>query len=54
VRSLFIDEKISKKERRIIPLLVDQESVLWIPGVKLSDRARVTDRTEKVLRAEII
>jgi len=54
VKSLFIDEKIPGKERERIPLLVDQESVLWIPGVKLSDRARVTNRTEKVLRAEII
>ena len=54
VKSFFIDEKIPGKERGRIPLLVDQESVLWIPGVKLSDRARVTNRTEKVLRAEII
>ncbi len=54
VKSLFIDEKVPRNERGKIPLLVDQESVLWIPGVRLSDRAKVTNRTEKVLRAEII
>jgi len=54
VKSIFIDKKIPRSKRREIPLLVDQNAVLWIPGIQLSDRARVTDTTEKILRAEII
>ncbi|MBN2516843.1 MAG: tRNA lysidine(34) synthetase TilS [Deltaproteobacteria bacterium] len=54
VKSIFIDKKIPRSKRGKTPLLVDQISVLWIPGIKLSDRVRVTDATKTVLRAEII
>jgi tRNA(Ile)-lysidine synthase len=54
VKSIFIDKKIPRGNRGKIPLLVDQNSVLWIPEIQLSDRARVTDTTKTVLRAEII
>jgi tRNA(Ile)-lysidine synthase len=54
IKSIFIDKKIPRSKRGTIPLLVDQNSVLWIPGIQLSDRARVTDSTKTVLKAEII
>ncbi|MDD5722723.1 MAG: tRNA lysidine(34) synthetase TilS [Syntrophales bacterium] len=54
VAALLIDEKVPKARRRSIPLLADRSSVLWVPGVRLSDRAKVTDTTEKVVKAEII
>lgn len=54
IKSIFIDKKIPRSERGKIPLLVDQNSVLWIPGIQLSDKVRVTDVTNTVLRAEMI
>jgi tRNA(Ile)-lysidine synthase len=54
VAALLMDEKIPKGKRRSIPLLVDRTSVLWVPGVRLSDRVKMTDMTEKVVKAEII
>lgn len=54
IHTLFIDEKIPKPRRRSISLLADQKSVLWVPGVCLSDRVKITDATEKVVKAEII
>ena len=37
VKDVFIDEKITKKERDLWPILVDSdEKVLWIPGLKKS------------------
>ena len=54
IKEIFIDEKIPKKRRSRIPLLVDRKSVLWIMGVKMSDRVRLTNTTEKVVKAEII
>ncbi len=37
VKSIFIDEKICKKERDVWPLLVDSEdNILWIPGLRKS------------------
>ncbi|MDO9515193.1 MAG: tRNA lysidine(34) synthetase TilS [Syntrophales bacterium] len=54
VAALLMDEKVPKVRRRSIPLLADRASVLWVPGVRLSDRVKMTDMTEKVVKAEII
>ena len=54
IKSIFIDKKIPRSRRRKIPLLVDQKSVLWIAGMQLSNRTRITDMTKTVLKAEII
>ncbi len=54
VAALLMDEKVPKVLRRSIPLLADRSSVLWVPGVRLSDRVKMTDMTEKVVKAEII
>jgi len=53
VQDVFTDEKVPRRERAVFPLLVDRESVIWIPGLRLSERVRVTDRTGRVLKIEI-
>ncbi|MBW2558950.1 MAG: tRNA lysidine(34) synthetase TilS [Deltaproteobacteria bacterium] len=54
ISDLLIDEKIPKVGRKSISLLVDRKAVLWVPGVRLSDRVRITDVTEKIVKAKII
>jgi len=54
VAAVLMDEKVPKIRRRSLPLLVDRESVLWVPGLRMSDRVKITDTTEKVVKAEII
>ncbi|MBN2178534.1 MAG: tRNA lysidine(34) synthetase TilS [Deltaproteobacteria bacterium] len=51
---IFIDKKIPKGKRGHIPLVADEKSVLWIPQIALSQRVKITDMTEKVVKAEII
>ncbi len=53
VQDVFMDEKVPRLKRAKIPLLVDGESVIWIPGLRLSERVRVTNRTWRVLKIEI-
>jgi tRNA(Ile)-lysidine synthase len=54
VKSYFIDGKIPYLLRNRIPLLVDERSVVWIAGERISDRVKVTKRTKKVLKAEMV
>jgi len=54
IQKIFIDEKVPKKRRGTTPLLVDRRSVLWIMGIRMSDTVKLTDMTEKVVKAEII
>ena len=54
IKSYFIDEKISITSRKMIPLLLDQESVLWIAGMRMSERVKITKKTINFLRVEIV
>ena len=54
LKSVFIDEKIPRELRGTIPVLADALSVLWVPGVRLSERVRIGEATKRVLSAEII
>jgi tRNA(Ile)-lysidine synthase len=54
IKAVFIDEKIALQERRRIPLLIDQEAVLWIAGLRLSERVKITKKTRYILRVELV
>jgi len=53
IKKLFIDRKIPKNERKRIALLTDQESVIWIENMHMSERVKVTAETQNVLILEI-
>jgi tRNA(Ile)-lysidine synthase len=50
LKSHFIDRKVPVRLRTRIPLLIDDDSVIWVVGQMLSERVKVTDRTERILR----
>ncbi len=54
IKSYFIDEKVPLNIRKEIPLLLDRESVIWITGMRLSERVKITDKTSRVLKVEIV
>jgi len=54
LKSLLIDEKIPRDLRGRMAVLADDLSVLWVPGLRLSERVRVGEGTRRVLSAEII
>jgi tRNA(Ile)-lysidine synthase len=54
LKEYFIDRKIAASRRSEIPLLVDAGSIVWIAGERISERVRVTERTRRVLKAEIV
>jgi tRNA(Ile)-lysidine synthase len=54
LKKYFIDEKVSGLIRKNTLLLVDSIGILWIVGMRMSERCRVTELTGKVLKVEII
>ena len=50
VKDLLIDARIPVQIRDFLPLICDQEGILWIPTVRRSDRAALSDSTAQVLR----
>ncbi len=49
IKTFMIDQKIPVEQRDSIPLLINQDQVLWICGYRLDHRARVTASTETLL-----
>jgi tRNA(Ile)-lysidine synthase len=49
----FIDEKINEFDKKQIPLLCDNDRIMWISGYRLDERYKVTDATQKILRVDI-
>jgi tRNA(Ile)-lysidine synthase len=54
VKEFFIDHKIPKLERPKIPLLTSGEMIAWIVGYRINERVKVTEKTERVLRIEVV
>ncbi len=52
LHEFMIDEKIPRHLREYIPLLADDEKILWVVGYRASERARVTETTNHILRVE--
>ncbi|OEG00310.1 tRNA lysidine(34) synthetase TilS [Vulcanibacillus modesticaldus] len=49
VKDIFIDEKISKEYRDLQPILECDGEILWIPGIRRSKHALISESTEDFL-----
>ena len=46
----FIDEKVSRFTKQQIPILVDEEKIIWICGMRLSNEVRISKKTKQILK----
>ena len=54
LKEFFIDEKIPRRERDSIPLIVSGDIILWIVGERTADYGKVDKDTKKILKIEAI
>ncbi|NWG04759.1 MAG: tRNA lysidine(34) synthetase TilS [Syntrophaceae bacterium] len=54
LKEFFIDHKVPKFERPKIPLLISGEMIAWIMGYRIDNRVKVTEKTKRVLKVEMI
>lgn len=50
VSDLFVDRKIEVTAKRRIPILTSGGDIVWICGIRLDDRFRVTPATRRIIR----
>jgi tRNA(Ile)-lysidine synthase len=50
LKDLFIDKKIPAKERDAIPIVVMNNQPIWVIGVCMDNKVKVTPETKKVLK----
>ncbi len=53
LKKFFIDAKIPRWERDGITLLATGNEVLWIAGVRLSERVKITPQTKRILKLQL-
>ena len=53
LKSFFIDEKIPRNERKLVPLFISEDDdIIWVYRKRIGEIYRVTDQTIKVLIIE--
>jgi tRNA(Ile)-lysidine synthase len=49
LQDLMVDTKVPTSERRLTPVICDQDDIIWVVGVRRGAKAAVTDRTSRFL-----
>ena len=50
LKKFFIDAKIPRSQRRRGPVLCSGEQIIWLVGLRLDDRVKVTANTDRLLK----
>jgi tRNA(Ile)-lysidine synthase len=50
LKDFFISSKIPKEERRTIPLLLSDNNIIWVIGLRIDERFKITKDTKKVIK----
>lgn len=54
VKKYFIDHKIDRALRQESPVLLNQDKIVWLVGHRISEIARTSPSTKRVLKIEIV
>ena len=50
----FIDRKLSLDEKEQVWLLTQGDKIIWVIGMQIDDRFKITDRTKKILKIDYL
>ena len=51
---LLIDEKVTRELRRRTPIVETEGKIVWVAGIRIDDRYKVTERTKKTLILKLL
>lgn len=51
--NFFINQKISRVDKNKIPLILNKEEIIWIAGLRLDQRYRISDKCRKIFLLKI-
>jgi tRNA(Ile)-lysidine synthase len=54
LQDVLVDARVPRELRDALPIVSDSEEIVWIPGVTVSERKRVTPSTRRQLHLEIV
>jgi len=54
LHDMFIDAKVPRWERFAVPVIADDEKIVWVPGLAVSELAKVDAGTRQVVRLTLL
>jgi len=54
LQDFMVDARIPRRLRDTIPLVIAGDEIVWVAGYRISERARLTATTRRVLRLELL
>ncbi|HWP48117.1 MAG TPA: tRNA lysidine(34) synthetase TilS [Candidatus Limnocylindrales bacterium] len=49
LQDLLVDLKVPREKRDLVPILEDEEGIIWVTGYRIAERVKVDSTTEKIL-----
>lgn len=53
VKDILMEGRIPRRLREMVPIIADAKDILWVGGLRRSERGRITEETRRVLRLQI-
>lgn len=53
MKNLYKEKGITQKMRQGIPLLANDKGIIWVDGVGVSDKGKITEKTKSIVRLSI-
>jgi len=54
LKDFLIDEKIPGHKRDRIPVITSGKDILWVVGMRIDERFKVTGESKKIVHMEIV
>lgn len=54
LKDIFIDKKIDRNKRDLIPIICDEKSIIWIVGIGISEDYKIDNNTKNILNLEAV
>jgi tRNA(Ile)-lysidine synthase len=53
VKDIFIDAKVPERYRNILPIIISGNEICWIPGYRIGEKFKITDKTKKFIKIKV-
>ena len=53
LKDFLSDQKIDRKRRDELPLILSKDKIIWLAPLRISDEFKVTGATKKILKIEV-
>lgn len=53
LKDFFMDQKVDREKRDEIPLIISNDKIIWLTGLRISNDFKVTESTKRILKIEV-